>query len=353
MKLLIYCNKFDENDDLLGFFPKWVYALLNHFEKIIIITPYLGQHQTHEKLSVVRLKKHPRFIRLFQFYYLLWSQRRNYENIFVLMAPAWLIAAAPAKFFFRKKLILWYAVWKKTNKLRLATFLADRIVASVPESFPIRTSKLVTVGQGIDTEYFKPAKMRENKYQDLDPLNLIKVRILYLGRISPIKKIKEIIGQISGIPEAELHIVGGPVNKIDIAYLEECKDEVKKLNISERVHFWGRRPHNEILPFYQNSDIFVNLTPTGSFDKTMLEAMASGCIILVENKALESYLDQFEKFSYEFVLRNEPDLAEKIKGILRMKEETKNSIRGELRNIVIGGHSLDVMIPKLAKALYV
>ena len=338
MKLLIYCNKFDETDDLFGFFPSWVYALLSRFEKVIIATPQSGQFKECANLSVNSLgARQSVFKRLLKFYFMLFQKRREYDAAFFLMAPNWLVGSKFILSILGKESILWYAVWKKTLKLKLAAWLADRIVTSVPEAFPFRTPKLSVVGQGVDTDFFKP-----------DPSLQKKNDFLFVGRISPIKKLGLIVEQVVQLDDFKLNIIGSPANDGDEKYLDKIKRTVSLKGAENKVIFHGKIEHDKILPFYQNSEFFVNLTPTGSFDKTTLEAMASGCIILSANLALKRFLSR--ELSEKLII--EPNkIAKKIETIKNLSDIEKDEIKKQLRQAVLENHSLDKMIPKLAKAL--
>lgn len=340
MRLLIYCNKFDESDDLLGFFPKWVYALSNHFEKIFIITQHIGQYQGSDKFEVLYIDKTKSFpYRVLFFYSYLLKLKYSYDSVFFLMAPVWLIVSAPLLKILRKRQILWYAVWKKTFKLKLAVLLSDRIVTSIKEAFPIKSHKVTEVGQGIDIDFFdlkhRNSQISHNK-------------ILYLGRISPIKNIHIILSELAKVPDAILDIVGGPVNPGDGEYLERLIKQVKQPKLENRVKFYGRIEHNKIADFYRQADIFVSLTPTGSFDKAMLEAMASGSIVLTVNEGLRKFL---EPALAEKILIRPEQLSHKVLEIFSLSEQEKEKIRQDLRNMVVQNHSINSMIPKLAANL--
>ena len=331
-KLLIYCNKFAKDDDLLGFFPGWVARLLEHFENIIVLTPQPGQYEPSSQLTVITLPRE-KSKRLVQFWAELWQRRKHYDTVFVLMAPAWLIAAAPLRLL-QKRLVLWYAVWKRTSKLRLATAWANRVVTSVAKAFPLATKKLIAVGQGIDTEYFQSGSGRQSG------------QILTLGRISPVKHLEQVITAVAQLPDRQLIIVGGPANANDDSYYRDLRAQAAPLGA--RVIFHGRLAHDRILPFYQQADIFVNLTVAGSFDKAMLEAMACGCIVISINEGLRAFL---EPVLAEKILIKSEQLTAKLVEILSLSEEEKGKIRKNLRAMVVRDHSLQVMIPKLASVL--
>jgi len=83
---------------------------------------------------------------------------------------------------------------------------------------------------------------------------------------------------------------------------------VKEKNLENFVEFLGGVPDREMLEYYRNSDLLVNLTPAGSFDKALLEAMASGCLVLTSNDSFLNILGN----KYLFKEKDLQNLAGKI-----------------------------------------
>ena len=103
------------------------------------------------------------------------------------------------------------------------------------------------------------------------------------------------------------------------------------------VRFEGRAPHSRVVEFYQKSDLFLNPSQTGSLDKTVLESMASGCLVLTANPAYKGLLPE----RYFFENNDLGKLVEKIIAIkgLNIEERAREGIF--LREIVVKNHSLD------------
>lgn len=338
MKLLIFTNKFDENDDLLGFFVGWVNELSKYAEKLTVITQESGEYVHLPNLNVISLEKKKnksRIKRFFAYNNLLLNLRNNYDSVFVVMAPGWVLGSVLAKIL-GKKIYLWYAVWKGSFKLKLAEMVADKIFCSVRESFPFETRKLNPIGQGIDTEYFVPDGNKRQEY-----------KLLFLGRISPVKKIEILFQALAELKKnnnsifekLNLDIVGGTTSRKDEKYLADLKKISEKLELSDKINWLGRIPHPKILDYYQKSDVFINLTPAGSFDKTILEAMSCENMVLVSNRAMAGFLGDDLKSKILFEENNHLDLAKKLENLLELNSEEKNKIRLALREIILKHHS--------------
>jgi len=336
-RLLIFVNKFDKADDLLGFFVGWVNELAEGLDKITVITQKKGEYDQRDNVEVISLEKDKNknpIVRSWKLNSHLFQLRGNYDGVFVIMAPAWAIVAFPAIKILRKKLYLWYAVWKGSWKLKLAEKLVDKIFSSVKEAFPFQSRKLELIGQGVDTDKFS----RDRSVQDFN-------KILFLGRISPVKKIEVLFKALAKIREArpEIYqrlscdIAGDVARGKDKHYLNELKRLATELNLGSKIKWLGKIPHKNTPEHYKRSGIFVNLTPVGSFDKSMLEAMACGNLILVSNSALANFLNP--SFRELFIFRQDDleELSEKLVKLLELNETDK--YREELRNIIINNHS--------------
>jgi len=81
----------------------------------------------------------------------------------------------------------------------------------------------------------------------------------------------------------------------------------------------------------------VNTSSTGSLDKVVLEAMASGCLVLTCNEAYNETLES----NYRFQKGNDKELADKI---FNLKDVSGNK---NLREIVVKNHSLNNLIEKV------
>lgn len=346
-KLLIFVNKFDKNDDLLGFFVGWANELAKCLPEVIVVTQYTGDYDRLANLKVVSIEKEQNtnpIRRVFKFWELLWNLRHDYDGVLVIMAPAWAVVASLATKVLGKKLYLWYAVWRGNWKLHLAEKLTDKIFCSVPESFPFKSKKLMPIGQGIDADYFLP-----------EPLVRQPGKILFLGRISPIKKIEHLLRSISQIKSHDtmiyhnlwVDIVGGPANKKDQNYVLQLRKLAGDLGIAEKINWLGRVPHSGTRRYYQEADIFINLTPTGSFDKTTLEAMACGDLVLASNQALAKFFTSRPQELFIFKQDNPSDLAQKLIKILNLDEAVKLGFRQKLRDIIVNRHSQKQWAQKL------
>jgi len=339
MRLLIVTNKYDASDDLLGFLPGWIRALTTHGAHVTVITQFGADRPATPGVRTVVIPKraYPNpLVRVMKFWRILWSMRREYDRVLFIMNPMWVIAASPVTLPLRKPMFLWYAVWRGTWRLRLATVLSHRVLTSVPEAFPFHSSKVSAIGQGIDTDLFSPVSGRR-----------VPGSILFVGRISPVKRLEILLRAAADVPSAELIIAGAPIHDTDRAYETRMKDLAVSLGIDERVSWLGRVPHDSVAPLYQSADVFVNLTPAGSFDKTALEAMACGTIVVSSNSALLRFLSESDARRLAF--SDAHDLARVLDDLL--SDPARDGMRERMRNVVVRNHSLERWTTNLITAL--
>lgn len=350
MKLLIITQKVDIDDDNLGFFHRWLEKFAANLEEVHIICLGAGEHHLPANAKIYSLGKEKGYSKLRQFFRLqkfLLKYLTLVDGVFFHMCPIYAIASFPLVKIFRKKTILWY-VHKSVNwKLRLAEKCVDKILTASEESCRLKNRrKIKVVGHGIDTEKFRPLN---TKYQ-IPNMSLrdisrreTKYKILSVGRISPIKdqetliKAIDIIVNQAGVKDLRVGIVGSPLEDFEKDYFDRIKKIVSEKKLSVFIEFLGGVSYDEMPEYYQNSDLVVNLSHTGSIDKVVLEAMAAGSLVLTCNEAFVKILDE----RYLFSKKDSENLAKKI---LSLKSAGPNPA---LREIVVRRHNLDNLIDKI------
>ena len=289
--LLIICQKVDENDDLLGFFPAWIREFAHHYERVSVITLGAGEAQLPDNVAVYSLGKERGVSRLRRWIALfrnLYRQVPHHDAVFCHMSPIFALCAWPFSKFWHKRLVLWYLHRSRTLRLKLAVALCDAVVTSDIESLTLRSSNIHAVGHGVEVDrYSTPQRVAP----DHRPL-----RILAVGRLSPIKDFGTLIRAAAHLHEddiaCEVRIIGKTVMKKDTQYAQQLHTLVNRLGIGHIVHFFGFVPHRTMPEHYRWADIVVGCTPTGGIDKALLEAMAAGCVVLTSNTVMKNYLGE-------------------------------------------------------------
>ena len=289
--LLIIAQKVDQNDDHRGFFIDWLREFGKNFREVDVITLATGTYDLPSNIHIHSLGKErgdSKFIQVVRFYKYLFRLVPNTDGIFAHASPIFVIASWPAAFVFRKKIILWYLHRAVTFKLQLAEKMCYKIVTASKESLGFKRDKVVETGHGINVGMFKT----ERSWGPKAILNLLTV-----GRVTPIKNLETLIkaGSILRNKEIKFHlkIVGQPAMPSDYAYQEKLRQAVQDLGLSGEIEFVGFVPYFELSKYYQESDIFINLLSDGGIDKAVLEAMASGCLVLTSNTIAGKYFGSY------------------------------------------------------------
>jgi len=326
MRFLIITQKVDINDDNLGFFHGWIEEFARNCERVFVICLQKGEYDLPENVRILSLgKPASRAKYIYRFYSYVWRERKNYDAVFVHMNPEYVILGGLIWKLLNKRIYLWYTHKSVNLVLKIANWFVDKIFTASPESCRLKSEKIIITGHGIDIKKFQVSSFR---FQDNT------FRIITAGRIAKSKNL-DILAEVAKILKNknfnfEIVIAGTPIFETDRIYFEKIK------NLSDKINFVGAIPHRNIAEFYKSGDLFVNFSDTGSIDKSVLEAMASGLLVLTSNEAFKNILA--EKY---FTSKNPEEIAEKIIVLSRSEPDLA------LRQYVVKNHNLETLIKKV------
>ena len=199
-----------------------------------------------------------------------------------------------------KKIYLWRNHARGNLLTRLAVLLSHKVFYTSPQSFTARfnsprrslwrsAGKSIQMPAGIDTDFYRP-----------DPLGVrIPNSFLFLGRIAPVKKVLEFVEWFNKLDEKFQATVAGSALPKDKDY-----EELVQSRVSDRIKFIGAVSQEEARSLYQSHETYVNFTPAGSYDKTILEAAACGTKVIVENPDLKNLENKNGEELRKFVMEN-------------------------------------------------
>ncbi|MEK7477847.1 MAG: glycosyltransferase family 4 protein [Patescibacteria group bacterium] len=351
MKLLILTQKVDKDDPILSFFHRWIEEFANYCDKLTVICLAKGRSELPVAIKVLSLGKpaqgwsasggerlRQKFSAWLNFYKFIWHERKNYDTVFVHMNQEYVLLGALVWKLLGKKILLWRNHPRGNWLTRLAVWLSDRVFCTSEFSFTARFNKTTIMPVGIDTNRFRR-----------DPLVVHKPNsILFLSRMSPIKKPEILIDALhllagQGI-DFTAALVGDPLPK-DQNYYQSLGDAVKKYQLANQIQFIKGVPNEQTPAFYNTYEIFVNLTPTGSLDKTIFEAMACESLVLTSNLSLALILPA----GFVFKEGQANDLAVKLKGIFSLTKDGKEDLGRNFRQVVKNKHSLSLLAGKITR----
>jgi len=277
--IMMITQNVDSSDPIMGFTCEWMKEFNSQTNLFSVMGLRVDPQHTPHSLDIQSLGKenhdHP-LLWILRFYALAISRRHSYDMLFVHMNPIWAVLFFPLKLILRKKVCLWFIHARKSLLLRIATSCVDTIYTATPTSFPLTSRKVTPIGHGIP--------------MDIIPhrTNHTVRKIVITGRISPIKHIDMTLTGIAASSHVFDVDIIGPID--DPTYFESLQQQARQMK--SQVNFLGPMSNTHLLSQLASYDVSINATPTGSFDKALLEAAAAGLIVLARNTSYQEFFPQ-------------------------------------------------------------
>ena len=348
LRLLMITQELATDSSNLGFAHLWAQELAPLVEQLHVIATATGAVDLPRNVAVHGLGKERgrgrasrRPLLLARCLQLIGGGR--VDGVLAHMVPAYAIAAAPTCIARRIPLVLWYASHGRTRALRVGVRLASATITSAPESYPLRSPGAFILGQGIDT-----ARLADAPIRSALPVRPV---IGVAGRITPLKGLSTVIDAVAqlrddGVP-VELRVAGEPFYPSDHAYLAGIHEHVRQAELTEHVTFLGGLPSTNMPEFYAGLDAFVAWRSGTSLDKTGLEALAAGTLLVTNNVAYRATLGAF---AGDFLVPSSPAaLTDGLRRALALHPSLRTAAIGQLRQTVVDGHGASRLAGRLVE----
>lgn len=341
MKVLVFTQAVDKNDPVLGFFHNWLIEFSSKFDEITVIALRVGEMELPANIKVYSLgkeKRRSKISTIARLFVLIWRGRHSGDAVFVHMNKEyilagwliWKISGVPVYLWYNHRYANWFA--------RLAMRLSKKVFYTSEHSAGAKWSNSVSMPVGVDTDLFNiytPVSMRGNT-------------MLSLGRIDPVKNVdiiaKSILSLSSNTPVNFKATIAGSPSWGNEKYAASIRESLKPLTDKGTVHFAGGVLYEKTVELFNQNKIFINLTSSGSFDKTILEAMASGCLVVVANQSVFDVLNDEGK-----VLDiNTAEVSSQIVKSFLISKVDEEKIIAKMRKFVVEKHSLKLLAERLA-----
>lgn len=287
MNLLVFNLAVDKEHVTLAFGLKTIEALASRFDHVDVVTMYKGKYLLPPNVtvwSVGREHGYPKWLRVFRFYWIILGvlRARRIDVVFTHQNHIFGLLFWPIGRIIGISNLLWYAHSAVPLGLRLAHVAVDGVVSPSPESFRLSSNKVMFIGQGIDEKTFE--------FRSRVPKSVF--HVVTVSRLSPVKGIELLIEALDGWrPNCrqgwKLTVIGGTTSPADERYAVGLYELARCIS-GGQVEFLGRLEPTNIASILSEADVFVNLSATGSLDKAIIEAMATGCITLSSNDAFRA-----------------------------------------------------------------
>ena len=345
--MLLVNFEMDDASPVLAWQARVARGLAERCDRVVVLTERLGDFRGAPNLTVERVPVRPLGVpwRVGGKWFAnahVWKlcRRHRVDVCFVHMAHEWVYRLSPALHALGVPVLLWYAHGSVSRRLRLSHALADRVVTSTPEGFRIPSRKVRVIGQGIDTELFRPMPAPERD------------EVLYVGRIAPRKQVDLLVSAMAEVarsaPElpVRLRLVGPTLTEQDRVYEAALRERVQREGLGGRVVFHGQATPAGTAAAHARAFLHVNVSRTGSMDKTVLEALACGCPVLTSNEAF----GELFRGRPEFVL-DETSPAGIARRVVEHYRRRDTVDRAALRALVVGRHDHAVFLSRVVAQL--
>ena len=318
MKLLIVTQAVDLDDPILGFFHRWIEELAARCENVLVICLREGRHQLPQNVRVLSLGKDvgaSRKTKVWRCYRYIFAYRHEYDAVFVHMNQEYVLLAGIFWRQWGKRVYLWRNHWAGNFLTRIAVALSSGVFYTSKSSFTAQFKKTKIMPVGVDMVAQDTPRTPRS--------------ILFLGRVAPSKHPEVLLDALAQLQrdgiDTTASIYGSPLPK-DEAFARALRTRAETM---PTVTFYDSVPHHETAAIYAAHEIFVNLSASGMYDKTLFEASTAGCIVVASSR------DFAEMAGEQFVFRqnNPQDLARVLKDILKMSEKKKGAARKKFTEI--------------------
>lgn len=350
MNLLMFTQKLDREASVQGFAHEWVRKLADHVDELIVIANEVGLYDLPDSVAVHSLGAENDRGRLKKLYRL-WSyltetlNTHRIDGAFVHQIEHYGLASWFHLRWHEVPIVQFKAHKGVPVTLGAASYLFDYFVTSSEDGLELETDRKRVIGQGINTDRFRPT----NESADSETF-----RLSTIGRISPVKDYETLLEALAKYQRdngpLSVRIIGGPGTPDQRQYHQKLKQMAVELGIEDVVEFVPPVPNEEVVSEYRRSDLFVNLSRTGSLDKAVLEAMACECPIVTSNWAYREVLPESLQERCMIEPGDVDSLVDKIKFFRSIQGTSQErDLTGQLRKIVVEEHNLDRFMERLVE----
>lgn len=343
MKLLIVTQKVDRDDPVLGFFHRWIEEFAKHCEKITVICLEKGEYNLPVNVKVLSLGKENhlyhshairRFVSLWRFYKYIWQERKNYDAVFVHMNQEYVLLGGKLWLLLGKKIFMWRNHHAGNFLTDIASLFCCKVFCTSRYSYTAKYKKTVLMPVGVDTDLFKATNYKLKAIGS----------ILFLGRITPSKNVDIFVEALGLLKKRGVDFTAsiyGDALPGDAMYYEKLKSRASELALDGVLKFNTGIPNYKTPEVYNTHEVFINLSSSGMYDKTIFEAMACGGLTLASNDNLRGQIDNRLIVNE----RTAENVARSLANVMSLPEAEKKKMIEEEANFV-ERHSLQVLADK-------
>lgn len=350
MKLVFLTQVLDRGDAVLGFVPRWIEGFAKCCERVRVLALEVGDVSNLpanvEVREIGRRGYLGRYLRNRKYLREALLQD-GFEAVLAHMVPRYTLLSSGIARRAGAGQFLWYTHGAVDARLQRAAELVDKLFTASEESLRLATPRKVVTGHGIDLEHFAPRGA-----QPVRP-----IRLLEVGRLTPAKDPLTVLAAlgilISRGFDLHLDLVGAGLVASDDSYGRRVAEQIEVGGLRERVVLHGAVPYREIPPLYRACTLLVSASRTGSVDKVVLEAMACARPVITCNEAFPRLFSELgaDAAKLQFEAGSAASLAERIEGVLRLRQPERAALGERLRALVARDHEVDALTARLVREM--
>jgi len=341
MKLLLFTQAIDKEDPILSVYHRWVLEFSKHFGSITVICLKKGVYDLPNNVKVLSLGKENgknKIKYIINFYKYIFGEK--YDSVFIHMNQEYVLLGGIFWKIMNKKVYMWRNHHSGSLFTDIAVIFCNKIFCTSKFSYTAKYKKTSIMPVGIDTDFFD----RKND------ITRIPRSILFLARVAPVKKPHVLIEALILLKNRGVNFTasfyGDPLPK-DESYYLSLKEKISKSLMTDSVFFFSGIPNESTVDVYNKHEIFVNLSSSGMYDKTIFESMACETLTLATNRNLEELVPE------SFIAKEDDveNIALKLEKLLSFSDDEKGKWGKEMRRITVEKHSLRELGNKIALAV--
>lgn len=303
-RLLMLTQTVDLDDANLGFFHSWIVAAAARATSVTVLAQRVGRFDLPKNVTVRAMGPGMKFWRYVRLWWVCLREIPKHDAVFCHMAPEYALIAGPIARLHFRRIGLWYVHKSVTRRLHWALRLVNIVFTASPESFRIASPKVRIMSHGIPTDFFSPTTQ---------PLAPSPLRLLVVGRLTQSKGLSVVLHALAelrrrGVTDVRLTIVGDAYLSADQTYAAEMHTLAETLGVASVVDWRGNVSYADLPSLYRAHHALLHASETGSVDKVVLEALASGLMVFSSSEAFATFLP--DRFRFE--KGNAASLAQKL-----------------------------------------
>jgi glycosyltransferase involved in cell wall biosynthesis len=110
------------------------------------------------------------------------------------------------------------------------------------------------------------------------------LKIVFLSRISRMKNLDGALTMLQGLKGEIQFNIYGPLEAKDQDYWAECQKKISLLPPNIKVKYWGGVEYSQVAAIMREHDLFFLPTLGENFGHVILDALHSGCPVLISDK---------------------------------------------------------------------